>query len=149
MATTSTQPGGAGITDPFQLPRLHQKYRTEVLPALMKKFGYSNVMQAPKLKKITVNMGVGEASRDIKELDAAEKELAVITGQKPRTTRAKVSVSTFKIRQGMPIGCFVTLRNERMWEFMDRLVHVALPASATSAASRDAASTAAATTRWA
>ena len=107
MATTSTQPGGAGITDPFQLPRLHQKYRTEVLPALMKKFGYSNVMQAPKLKKITVNMGVGEASRDIKELDAAEKELAVITGQKPRTTRAKVSVSTFKIRQGMPIGCFV------------------------------------------
>jgi large subunit ribosomal protein L5 len=127
MATTSTQPGGAGITDPFQLPRLHQKYRTEVLPALMKKFGYSNVMQAPKLKKITVNMGVGEASRDIKELDAAEKELAVITGQKPRTTRAKVSVSTFKIRQGMPIGCFVTLRNERMWEFMDRLVHVALP----------------------
>ena len=127
MATTSTQAGGAGITDPFQLPRLHQKYRSEVLPALMKKFGYSNVMQAPKLKKITVNMGVGEASRDIKELDAAEKELAVITGQKPRTTRAKVSVSTFKIRQGMPIGCFVTLRNERMWEFMDRLVHVALP----------------------
>ena len=127
MATTSTQAGGAGITDPFQLPRLHQKYRSEVLPALMKKFGYSNVMQAPKLKKITVNMGVGEASRDIKELDAAEKELAVITGQKPRTTRAKVSVSTFKIRQGMPIGCFVTLRNKRMWEFMDRLVHVALP----------------------
>lgn len=109
------------------LPRLLQKYREEVAPELFKKFGYSNVMQIPRLEKITVNMGVGEASKDIKELDAAEKELAIITGQKAKTTRAKVSVSTFKLRQGMPVGCFVTLRNTRMWEFADRLIHIALP----------------------
>lgn len=120
-ATQVTQP------EPFTIPRLLAKYRGDVVPALTKKFDYKNVMEVPKLLKITVNMGVGEASKDIKELDAAEKELAIITGQKPRTTRAKVSVSTFKIRQGMPIGCFVTLRRDRMWEFMDRLINVALP----------------------
>jgi len=109
------------------LPRLHKKYREEIAPAMMKKFGYKNVMEIPRLEKIVVNMGVGAASRDIKELDAAEKELTVIAGQKPKSTRARVSVSQFKIREGMPVGCFVTLRGERMWEFMDRLVSVAIP----------------------
>jgi large subunit ribosomal protein L5 len=109
------------------LPRLQQKYRDEIAPALMKKFGYKNVMQIPRLEKIVVNMGVGAASRDIKELDAAEKELAIITGQKAKSTRARVSVSQFKIREGMPVGCFVTLRGARMWEFLDRLISVAIP----------------------
>jgi len=109
------------------VPRLKLKYEQELKPAMMKTFGYKNVMQIPKLVKIVVNMGVGEASRDIKELDAAEKELAWITGQKARTTRTKVSVAQFKIREGMPVGCFVTLRGARMYEFLDRLVHVALP----------------------
>lgn len=127
MTTELKTQSGAGAADPYTIPRLLHKYRTEVGPALTKKFDYKNPMQVPRLLKITVNMGVGEASKDIKELDAAEKELSIITGQKARTTRAKVSVSTFKLRQGMPIGCFVTLRNERMWEFLDRLVHVALP----------------------
>ncbi|MCC5877907.1 MAG: 50S ribosomal protein L5 [Candidatus Sumerlaeia bacterium] len=108
-------------------PRLLLKYRQEVAPALREKFAYANVMQIPRLQKITLNMGVGEASRDIKELDAAEKELMIISGQKPRLTRARRAISTFKIREGMPVGCFVTLRGARMWEFMDRLVHVALP----------------------
>lgn len=127
MANEAVQTGGAGVTEPYGLPRLLRKYREEVVPGLRQQFGYENIMQVPGLKKITVNMGVGEASKDIKELDAAEKELTIIAGQKPLTTRAKVSVSTFKIRRGMPVGCFVTLRGERMWEFMDRLVHVALP----------------------
>ncbi len=108
-------------------PRLLIKFRQDVAPGLKEEFGYENVMQIPKLTKIAVNMGVGEASRDIKELDAAEKELAIITGQKPKRTRAKISVSTFKIRTGMPLGCFVTLRGAKMWEFMDRLVHISLP----------------------
>lgn len=111
----------------FGLPRLLKKYREEAVPAMMKKFGYSSVMQVPRMRKIAVNMGVGEASHDIKELDAAEKELAVITGQKPKRTRAKISVAAFKLRAGMPVGCFCTLRGPRMWEFMDRLVHVSLP----------------------
>ncbi len=118
---------GAPAPGPALLPRLLRKYREEVAPAMREKFAYRNPMEIPTLKKITVNMGVGEAARDIKELDAAEKELAIITGQKPRLTRAKLSVASFKIRQGMPVGCFVTLRGARMWEFMDRLVHVALP----------------------
>lgn len=108
-------------------PRLLLKYRQEVAPALREKFAYANVMQIPRLQKITLNMGVGEASRDIKELDAAEKELMIIAGQKPSVTRARRAISTFKIREGMPVGCYVTLRGARMWEFMDRLVHVALP----------------------
>lgn len=119
--------GGAGVVDPYGVPRLLIKYRDVVAPGLKEHFGYTNVMQIPRLQKITVNMGVGEASKDIKELDAAEKELAIIAGQKPVTTRAKVSVSTFKIRAGMPVGCFVTLRGPQMWEFMDRLVNIALP----------------------
>jgi large subunit ribosomal protein L5 len=109
------------------MPRLQKKYREVIAPALMKKFGYTNVMQIPRLEKIVVNMGVGAASRDIKELDAAEKELAIIAGQKAKSTRARVSVSQFKIREGMPVGCFVTLRGARMWEFLDRLISVAIP----------------------
>lgn len=109
------------------VPRLLLKYRGEVAPALREKFSYRNVMEIPRLQKITLNMGVGEASRDIKELDAAEKELTIISGQKPKTTRARKSISTFKLREGMPVGCYVTLREARMWEFMDRLVNVALP----------------------
>ncbi len=109
------------------VPRLKLKYEQDIKPAMMKKFGYKNVMQIPRIEKIVVNMGVGEASRDIKELDAAEKELSYITGQKPRTTRSKVSVAQFKIRQGMPVGCYVTLRGARMYEFLDRLVNISLP----------------------
>lgn len=109
------------------VPRLKAKYAQEIAPAMMKKFGYKSVMQIPRLTKIVVNMGVGEASRDIKELDAAEKELAAITGQKPLSTRARVSVAQFKLRQGMPVGCYVTLRGDRMFEFLDRLIHIALP----------------------
>lgn len=108
-------------------PRLLERYRREIIPALRKKFGYKNVMQVPRLVKIVVNMGVGEACRDIKELDQAEAELTLITGQKPRMTRAKVSVSAFKVREGMPVGCFVTLRGARMYEFLDRLINVAIP----------------------
>ena len=109
------------------IPRLQARYRNTVAPALREKFAFGNVMEIPRLVKIMVNMGVGEASKDIKELDAAEKELAIITGQKPRTTRAKKAISTFKIREEMPVGCAVTMRGARMWEFMDRLVHISLP----------------------
>jgi len=123
----SASPSSAGLVNSFDFPRLLQKYKTEVIPGLRQQFSYKNVMQVPRLQKITLNMGVGEASKDIKELDAAEKELAIIAGQKPISTRARVSVSAFKIRQGMPVGCFVTLRGPRMWEFMDRLINVALP----------------------
>jgi large subunit ribosomal protein L5 len=126
MAKAASTGGVVHSLDNY-IPRLLTKYRSEVAPGLREHFSYSNVNEIPRLEKITVNMGVGEASRDIKELDAASKELAIITGQKPKLTRAKVSVSTFKIREGMPIGCFVTLRNHRMWEFMDRLVHISLP----------------------
>lgn len=112
---------------PVEPPRLQTRYREVVVPELQKKFSYKNVMELPRIQKVVVNMGVGEASRDIKELDAAEKELTLVAGQKPRTTRAKISVSQFKIRQGMPVGCFVTLRGRRMWDFLDRLINVAIP----------------------
>lgn len=119
---------GEGIVvAPRPVPRLQKKYREEIAPAMREKFSYGNVMEIPRIKKIVVNMGVGEASRDIKELDAAEKELTVIAGQKPKTTRAKISVAQFKIREGMPVGCFVTMRGARMYEFLDRLLSVALP----------------------
>ncbi|HWP45934.1 MAG TPA: 50S ribosomal protein L5 [Candidatus Limnocylindrales bacterium] len=107
--------------------RLERKYREVVIPNLMKQFGYKNVMQVPRLEKIVVNMGLGEAVSDIKVLDAAAEELAAITGQKPVIRRAKKSIASFKLRAGMPIGCMVTLRKQRMYEFLDRLVNVALP----------------------
>jgi large subunit ribosomal protein L5 len=108
-------------------PRLQTLYDTSVRPALMQEFGYTNPMQVPRLEKIVVNMGVGEAVQDPKKVEAAAGELTAITGQRPVITRAKRSIATFKLRQGMPIGCKVTLRRERMYEFLDRLVTVALP----------------------
>jgi len=108
-------------------PSLRIKYRDEVAQAMLKKFNYANVNQVPKIEKIVVNMGMGEASRDIKVLDQAEKELAQITGQKPKRTVAKKSISSFKLREGMPVGCFVTLRGNMMYEFMERLINVAVP----------------------
>lgn len=109
------------------MARLKEKHKNEVVPALMQRFGYQNVMQVPKLEKIVVNMGVGDAVADSKALDAAMEELAIITGQKPVITKAKHSVAAFKIRTGMSIGTKVTLRGERMYEFFDKLVNVVLP----------------------
>ena len=108
-------------------PRLKVRYRDEVVPALTKRFEYGNVMQVPRLVKITVNKGVGEASQNKKVLDDAIAEIRAITGQHPVTRRARKSVSNFKIREGMPVGVSVTLRGERMWEFLDRLITLALP----------------------
>jgi large subunit ribosomal protein L5 len=110
-----------------ELPRLKQRYRTEVAPALREEFGYANVMQIPGLTKIVVNMGVGEAARDSKLIEGAIKDLTAITGQKPQITKARKSIAQFKLREGMPIGAHVTLRGDRMWEFLDRLLSVALP----------------------
>jgi large subunit ribosomal protein L5 len=108
-------------------PRLQELYTSSVRPALMQQFGYTNLMQVPRLEKIVVNMGVGEAVQDAKKAEAAAGELTAITGQRPVITRAKRSIATFKLRQGMPIGCKVTLRRQRMYEFLDRLISVALP----------------------
>ncbi len=109
------------------LPRLKARYRSEIAPALHTEFGYDNVMQIPGLVKIVVNMGVGEAARDSKVIDAAVRDLTAITGQKPTVTKARKSIAQFKLREGMPIGCHVTLRGDRMWEFADRLLTLALP----------------------
>ena len=109
------------------ITRLNERYRKEVIPALVKRFSYTNALAAPKLKKITVNIGMGEASQNIKLLDVAVVELGLIAGQKPVVTRAKKSIANFKIRKGMPIGCCVTLRGERMYEFLDRLCSFVLP----------------------
>jgi large subunit ribosomal protein L5 len=108
-------------------PRLKEKYIKEIVPAMMKEFAYKNVMQVPKVQKLVLNVGLGEAIQNIKLLDAAQKELAAITGQKAVVTKAKKSIATFKLRQGMPIGCKVTLRGDTMYEFLDRLISVALP----------------------
>jgi large subunit ribosomal protein L5 len=107
--------------------RLKQRYVDEVRPQLIERFGYSTVMQAPKIEKITLNMGVGEAKQDSKLLDAASEQLATIAGQKPNVRRARKSIANFKLREGMPVGLSVTLRGERAYEFLDRLVSVALP----------------------
>ncbi|BBM69041.1 50S ribosomal protein L5 [Rhodothermus marinus] len=109
------------------VPRLKKKYREEVVPALMKQFGYRNVMQVPRLVKICVNKGVGEAAQNKKVLDDAIEEIRLITGQHPVVRRAKKSISNFKLRKGMPVGVSVTLRGDRMFEFFDRLVTLALP----------------------
>src|SRR6187431_2661994 len=108
-------------------PRLKARYRAEVIPALREQFGYANVMQVPGLVKIVVNMGVGEAARDSKLIEGAIRDLAAITGQKPQVTRARKSIAQFKLREGMPIGAHTTLRGDRMWEFLDRLLSIALP----------------------
>lgn len=109
------------------MPRLKESYVSEVLPALMKKFGYKNVMQAPKLEKIVINMGLGDTKDNPKSLDAAVADLATISGQRPIVTKAKKSVANFKVREGMKVGAKVTLRGTRMYEFADRLMNVALP----------------------
>jgi len=108
-------------------PRLKQRYRDEIAPALRTEFGFDNVMQVPTLTKIVVNMGVGEAARDNKLIEGAVRDLSAITGQKPAVTRARRSIAQFKLREGMPIGAHVTLRGDRMWEFLDRLLSTALP----------------------
>jgi large subunit ribosomal protein L5 len=118
MAETSTQ---------SYIPRLLELYRAEVVPALNAEFKYKNSMQVPRLEKIVLNMGVGEGSRDAKILQQAEEDLGLISGQKPSRTRARVSVAAFKLRAGMPVGCKVTLRGKRMYEFLERLIVMAIP----------------------
>jgi len=108
-------------------PRLKQRFEAEVRPELMRQFGITNAMAAPRIEKVVLNIGLGEASRNIKLLDAAMDELTAIAGQRPTVTRARKSIAAFKLREGMPIGCRVTLRQARMWEFLDRLINVALP----------------------
>jgi len=108
-------------------PRLKGRYKSEIAPALKTKFGYKNVMQIPTLTKVVVNMGVGEAARDSKLIEGAIRDLATITGQRPQVTRSRKSIAQFKLRENMPIGAHVTLRNDRMWEFTDRLLSIALP----------------------
>lgn len=109
------------------MARLKELYTKEIVSQLVKEFGYKNVMQVPKLEKIVVNMGLGEAIQNVKILDSAAEELAMITGQKAVITKAKKSIASFKLRQGMPIGCMVTLRKDQMYEFLDRLMNISLP----------------------
>jgi large subunit ribosomal protein L5 len=116
-----------GQTEEKVVPRLKTRYREEIVPALRSEFDIKNVMQVPGLVKIVVNMGVGEAARDSKLIEGAIKDLTAITGQKPAVTRARKSIAQFKLREGMPIGAHVTLRGDRMWEFLDRLLSLALP----------------------
>jgi large subunit ribosomal protein L5 len=127
--TSTTQAPGSQSTGSVarQAPRFKTRYQDEIMPALRQEFGYANVMQIPGLTKIVVNMGVGEAARDAKVIEGAVRDLATITGQKPQVTRARKSIAQFKLREGMPIGCHVTLRGDRMWEFLDRLLTLALP----------------------
>ena len=121
-ATTTEQ-----TTPSRDMPRLKARYRAEIVDKLREDFGYANVMQVPRLTKIVVNMGVGDAAKDSKLMDGAIRDLATITGQKPQVTKARKSIAQFKLREGMPIGCHVTLRGDRMWEFLDRLLSLALP----------------------
>ena len=114
-------------TEAPPVPRLKERYRTEIAGGMREEFGYPNVMQIPTVTKIVVNMGVGDAARDAKLIDGAVRDLSVITGQKPAVARARKSIAQFKLREGMPIGAHVTLRGDRMWEFLDRLLSIALP----------------------
>ena len=115
------------MSDNSAMPRLKEAYETEICPKLTEQFGYKNRMQLPRLEKIVINMGVGEGSADKKKIEAAVREMTLIAGQKPVVTKAKRSISTFKVREGMDVGCKVTLRRTRMYEFLDRLVTIALP----------------------
>ena len=121
MTTTTDTPTASAV------PRLKQRYRDEIVAQLREQFSYSNVMQVPTMVKIKVNMGVGEAARDGKLIEGAVKDVTAITGQKPAVARARKSIAQFKLREGMPIGAHVTLRGDRMWEFLDRLLTIALP----------------------
>jgi large subunit ribosomal protein L5 len=107
--------------------RLRDYYKQEIVPGLMKEFGYKNIHQVPKLEKIVINMGLGDAVQDIKIIDKAAEEIAMVSGQKPVVTKARKSIASFKVREGMPIGCMVTLRGVRMYEFLDRLINAVLP----------------------
>jgi len=130
MTTTTVAkaaPDGGPADQAVTPPRLRQRYRDDIAPALRQQFDLPNVMQVPSLTKIVVNMGVGEAARDSKLIEGAVRDLTTITGQKPYVTRARKSVAQFKLREGMPIGAHVTLRGDRMWEFLDRLLSLALP----------------------
>jgi large subunit ribosomal protein L5 len=122
----AAQGGGTAVAERVP-PRLRERYRNEIAPALREEFGFANVMQVPTVTKIVVNMGVGEAARDAKLIEGAVRDLTVITGQKPAVARARKSIAQFKLREGMPIGVHVTLRGDRMWEFCDRLLSLALP----------------------
>ena len=115
------------VAEPKVVPRLKERYEREIRPQLVERFGYSSVMQAPRLVKITVNMGVGDAKQDTKLLDAATEQLSIIAGQRPSVRRARKSIASFKIRDGMPVGVAVTLRDARMYEFLDRLMSIAIP----------------------
>jgi len=123
----STEKTRPAESDQRPLPRLKQRYREEIKDALNTEFGYANVMQIPGVVKVIVNMGVGDAARDAKLINGAVNDLSLITGQKPEIRKARKSIAQFKLREGMPIGARVTLRGDRMWEFLDRLVSIALP----------------------
>ncbi len=133
MTTTTSETAAPATTAPDSSPaervppRFKSRYFEEIVPALREDFGYANVMQVPRVTKIVVNMGVGEAARDSKLIEGAVSDLTVITGQKPQVTRSRKSIAQFKLREGMPIGAHVTLRGDRMWEFLDRLLTLALP----------------------
>ena len=124
MSTTTTE---TTPKSPAQPARLKLRYREEIVPALRSEFAYPNIMQVPGLTKIVVNMGVGDAAKDSKLMDGAVRDLATVTGQRPTVTKARKSIAQFKLREGMPIGAHVTLRGDRMWEFLDRLLSLALP----------------------
>jgi large subunit ribosomal protein L5 len=127
-AKSAPAPTGPGIPAPEgYVPRLKQKYGEEVVAKLQKEFGIDNVMAVPRIERISLNMGMGEAIQNIKVLDDAVEEMAALSGQRPVVTRAQKSIAAFKLREGMPIGCRVTLRGDRMWEFLDRLISIALP----------------------
>ncbi len=123
MSTTTD----TATTEQRDIPRLKARYRDEIAPALREQFAFPNVMQVPRVTKMVVNMGVGEAARDAKLMDGAVRDLTAITGQKPQVVRARLSIAQFKLREGQPIGAKVTLRGDRMWEFLDRLLSLALP----------------------
>jgi large subunit ribosomal protein L5 len=127
MSTATTSPPPTHPGETRALPRLKERYRAEIVPALTKEFGFGNVMQVPTVTKVVVNMGVGDAARDAKVIDGAVRDLETITGQKPVVTKARKSIAQFKLREGMPIGSHATLRGDRMWEFLDRLITIALP----------------------
>src|SRR3954463_5454231 len=127
MTDTTVAPAETASPNERSQPRLKQKYRAEILPALQEEFGFKNVHQVPGIVKVVVNTGVGEAARDGKIIDGAVADLTKITGQKPQVTKARKSIAQFKLREGQPIGAHVTLRGDRAWEFLDRLINLALP----------------------
>ena len=127
QTATASDATAARTVEPREIPRLKARYRAEIVEALRAEFSYGNIMQVPGLVKIVVNMGVGDAAKDSKLMDGATRDLATITGQKPQVTKARKSIAQFKLREGMPIGAHVTLRGDRMWEFLDRLLSLALP----------------------